>query len=677
MALPPDTTDSPEPVPFGPFLLLRRLAVGGSSEVFLAKPREGNEPAPTLVIKRLRSPDRDEPENRDAFSQEARLHQLVQHPNVVRVFGAAEFEGEPYLAMEHIDGTDAQRLLRRLHREGLALPWPIVSHIGRSLAIALAAVHNTADEDGNLLRIVHRDVTPSNVYLSRDGAVFLGDFGIARKMTGRSSRPDELIAIKGKHGYLAPEQVNGERADHRADLFSLAVCIAELLLGSPLFEGDADFAVLLSIRDGRVDNLNKLQGKIPEALLSLLRRGLARRPEDRFHSAGDLAEALRDFVPADTEATAKAIREWVRWATDTEEIARRLEASLTEREPAHARVAAGGGAGGEVATDSRHRIVSAPKSDRRTRDIGPVAVRLSQGQITVSFARLIEMIVTGDIDAGTQVNWLGDGFRPVAEIEVLERHLPDSLTTQTQDAPGVPDLSAQLAPDPLLRLFAQLHVQRETGLLIVEGGPDGNRRKEAYFQQGLVEHISSADGSELLGQSLLRRGIIASDELDLALAMLSRFDGRLGDTLLALGLLDTVQLFQALQEQGKERLVSLFERSSGLAVFYRGIRPSRVEAALAIDLVPVMLAGVELAFPGQTPIERHRAIADRPLRRGGRPLDRPSTPRPLLALVDALGHGTMPLRHLVMRLSTTSVLAPADALRALDVAVALSLIEIE
>jgi eukaryotic-like serine/threonine-protein kinase len=670
MALPPDTTEPPEPVPFGPFLLLRRLAIGGSSEVFLAQPREGTEPAPTLVIKRLRAADRNEPENRGAFSQEARLHQLVQHPNVVRVFGAAEVDGEPYLAMEHIDGSDAQRLLRRLHREGLALPWPIVSHIGRALAIALAAVHNTTDEDGNLLRIVHRDVTPSNVYLSRDGAVFLGDFGIARKMAGRSSRPDELLAIKGKHGYLAPEQVNGERADHRADLFSLAVCIAELLLGGPLFEGDADFAVLLSIRDGRVDNLNKLQGKIPEALLTLLRRGLARRPEDRFHSAGDLAEALRDFVPADPDATAKAIREWVQWATDTEDIARRLEESLVERDGAHGVVEA-------TSTSAGQRSVAAPKPDRRTRDIGPVPVRLSQGQITVTFARLIEMIVTGDIDAETQVNWLGDGFRPVGQIEVLERHLPDSLTTQTQDAPGAPDLSAELTPDPLLRLFATLHVQRETGLLIIEGGPDGNRRKEAYLQHGLVEHVSSADGSELLGQSLVRRGIIAADELDLALAMLSRFDGRLGDTLLALGLLDTVQLFQALQEQAKERLVRLFERSSGQAVFYRGVRPSRVEAALAIDLVPVMLAGVELAFPGQTPIERHRAIADRPLRRGGRPLDRPSTPRPLLALVDALGHGTMPLRHLVMRLSTTSVLAPADALRALDVAVALALIEIE
>lgn len=657
MALPPDnagTRDLSSPVRFGPFLLTRRLAVGGSSEVFLAEPVSGESPAPQLVVKRLRAVRRADPENLGGFAREAHLHRLVNHPNVVHVYGAGEAEGEPYLAMQYVDGSDAHRLLRRLHREGLALPWPIVSYIGRDLAIALAAVHDATDETGTPLHILHRDVTPSNVYLSRDGAVLLGDFGIAHRVTGRTSRPDETSAIKGKYGYLAPEQVNAEGADHRADLFSLGVCLAELLLGGPLFEGEADFAVLLSIRDGRIDNLNRLSGKIPDGLLAVLRRLLARRPEDRFRSAGDLAEALRAYLPRTPDAGPAAVREWVLWATDTEDIARRLEEAIHEARPAEKR-----------------------GLDRKTRDIGPIPVRLSQGQITVTFARLIEMIVTGDIEAETQVNWLGEGFKPVGEIEVLERHLPDALTTQTQEAPGQPDLTAELAPEPLLRLFARLHVHGETGMVLVDGGPDGHRRKEAYLLQGDVIHVASSDGSELLGQSLVRRGIIASDELDLALAMLSRFDGRLGDTLLALGLLDTVQLFQALQEQAKERLIRLFERTSGRVIFYRGVRPTKLETALDLDLVPVMLAGIEVAFPGQTPIERHRANADRTLRRGGRPVDRATVPRPILSLVEALGHGKMSLRHLTMRLSTSSVLAPPDALRALEVAIALDFIEME
>ena len=652
------TADLTAPVAFGKYVLLRRLAVGGSSDIFLARPLAGEDPAPLLVIKRLLPSRLADQTNFGLFAQEARLHRLVQHPNVVRVFEAGEVQGEPYLAMQLVDGIDAHRLLRRLHREGLTLPWPVASYIARALAVALAAVHDTADEQGSSLRIVHRDVTPSNVYLSRSGDVLLGDFGIARKMTARTSRPDENPAIKGKLGYLAPEQVNAEPADHRADLFSLAVCTTELLLGGPLFPGDAEFAVLLAIRDGRIDNLDELNGKVPEGLITVLRRALARRPEDRFYSAGDVAEALRPFCPDDPNESIADVQEWVRWAADTNDIVRRLEDAVREAAPP----------AGKAGTTG---------VDRRTRDIGPIAVRLSQGQLTVTFARLIEMIVTGDIDGGTMVNWLGDGFLPVREIEVLERHLPDSLMTQTQNAPGRPDLEAELTPDALLSLLAKLHTYRETGLVLIDGGPDNHRRKEAYFEQGVLQHVGSADGSELLGQSLVRRGVIATDELDLALAMLSRFDGRLGDTLLALGLLDTVQLFQALQEQAKERIVSLFERQGGRAVFYRGVKPTRVEQPLQLGLIPLMLAGMEAAFPGNAPTERHRLSAARIVRRGGRPVDRATMPRAILAVTEAIGHGTMPLRLLAMRLATAGTLPTAEALRALDVALALELLELE
>lgn len=164
--------------PFGPFLLERRIAVGGSAEVFLARPKRGTNPAPKLVVKRLIA-GRDE-DQFNVLDREAELHRAVKHENVVTVFGAGMVGNEPYLAMEYVEGVDLYRLLRFSEAEQQTIPVALSVFIVRSVAAALAAVHSACDANGEPLGIVHRDVTPSNVYLSTMGAVKIGDFGIAR-----------------------------------------------------------------------------------------------------------------------------------------------------------------------------------------------------------------------------------------------------------------------------------------------------------------------------------------------------------------------------------------------------------------------------------------------------------------------------------------------------------------
>src|ERR1700759_3126715 len=166
------------PERFGPFVLERKLAVGGAAEVFVARPSVGQRPAPRFVIKRP-LPWRSRDDDFALLSREGAPPQAVQLPNVVGVFGAGMVEGQPYLAMEHVDGVDTFRLLRTADAERKRVPLGVAVYVARCIASALASVHAAVGEHG-ALGLVHGDVSPSNIYLSLEGDVKLGDFGIAR-----------------------------------------------------------------------------------------------------------------------------------------------------------------------------------------------------------------------------------------------------------------------------------------------------------------------------------------------------------------------------------------------------------------------------------------------------------------------------------------------------------------
>src|SRR5260370_20387101 len=196
--------------------------------------------------------------------------------------------------MEYVAGVDAFRLMRRAQSELRRISPGMAVHISRELCKALARVHRLTDQHGNAFSIVHRDVTPSNIYLSDEGAVKLGDFGIARSIADNPRAPGSHV-LKGKYGYLAPEQVSGDPFDHRADLFSLAVVLSEMIIGQALFPGAGQLAVLLAIRDCRIDPLRASIRLLPKGLFVVMERALAKSPDDRFSSAEELYEALAPF----------------------------------------------------------------------------------------------------------------------------------------------------------------------------------------------------------------------------------------------------------------------------------------------------------------------------------------------------------------------------------------------
>ncbi|HEY6556186.1 MAG TPA: protein kinase [Polyangiaceae bacterium] len=571
------------PIPFGPFLLERRLAVGGHAEVFLARPKLGTAPAPRLVLKRLLPGARTDADF-DLLEREATLHQAVQHPNVVKVYGAGAVEGEPYLAMEYVEGVDLYRLLRRAEAEQRPFPSGLGVYIARQVAAALAAVHSAKDGGGVPLGIVHRDVTPSNVYLSVQGAVKLGDFGIAR-MKPRPQAAEGPAALKGKFGYLAPEQVAGEPFDHRADLFSLAVLLGEMLIGERIFPGSGQLAVLLAIRDVNIEPLRRARQRLPAGFFEIMERALKRHPDERFLDATEFSQALARFELPSADALRATLSEWVHWAYDSSQLARRLEGQIRDSVQ---RIQAARRVSGPM--QSTWTDPTLPPADAS----GPSRVRYADGRVldAVPFPHLVELIATGELQADDEVAWMGGAFRKIRDIEEVARHLLPSTTATTGRLfePGAPDYQAELSEVSMLEILARMRISRETGAIFVNDNKS-SRRKEIYLKDGRLLHVASSERGELLGEYLVRRGALNRDQLDKALSLLNAPGARLGDILVGLGWVDAIDVFRAIRDQGRDRVAALCAWPRGNTTFYRGTAPGRVAFPLDLDLASPMMAG--------------------------------------------------------------------------------------
>jgi serine/threonine-protein kinase len=594
------------PTAFGPFVLERRLAVGGTAEVFLAHPKVGIAPAPHLVVKRL-LPTAGEGTRYELLEREADLHRRVRHPNVVAVYGAGLVRGEPYLAMEYVEGLDLYRMLRRLDADDRDLPIEISIFIARQVAAALEAVHAATDDSGRALKIVHRDVTPSNVYLSVKGEVKLGDFGIARvEEEARST----LGGLKGKFGYLAPEQVSGEEFDHRADLFALVAILGELLIGERVFPGGGQLAVLLAIRDGNIDPLRREAARLPPGLFELCEKGLHCDPNKRFQSAAELGAALAPFQTTRLENVVQELSEWVKWAQDQRELARKLEHKIRSSSQNLQAVRASSSVPElKVTRGPKHPTPPPVEIPPRVRRVG------SQNVEDLGFAHLVELIATGELHANDEVSLLGGEYRRIADIDELARHVLPSTTAVTGrvHGPGAPDYQFVLSDQSMLEALALLRSRAETGaLFVIRGGNGRGTRKEMYIENGKLHHVASSERNELLGEYLVRRGSLTRDALEQALNQLGQYGGRLGDTLVALGLVDAVDVFRAIRDQGRDRVAALCTWREGLASFYRGTTPAHVEFPLDLDLSSAIMAGVILATEGDPratlPIDSTRVV---------------------------------------------------------------------
>lgn len=275
---------------FGRYQLLALAGEGGMAQVHLARQIGPDGFVKPCVLKRISPELSQDPNLRRMFLEEARVSALLNHPNVVQTFDYGEVSGTPYMAMELVDGVSLAKLCRVLAEKRRWFSLAAALDLCICLVKALEYAHGLTDLSGRPLEIVHRDVSPQNTLLSRSGAVKLSDFGIAR----HAAREQVTVAhtAKGKPGYMAPEQAMGGAIDHRADLFSIGVVLAELISARRVLPDAGRVRGVLEIED-RVLKLCAYRKDAPPEISTLARRLVALEPDHRPASAAD---TLRELV---------------------------------------------------------------------------------------------------------------------------------------------------------------------------------------------------------------------------------------------------------------------------------------------------------------------------------------------------------------------------------------------
>ena len=281
------------PVKFGDYYLFQRIAVGGMAEVFRAASFALRDLNAYLRSNGsyLRSP---RTKFIDMFIDEAKIAVQLSHANIGQVFELGNADDSYFIAMEFVAGRDTRALYDRIRSRGERLDISMCCHIVKEVCEALEYAHMKRNEVGEPLALIHRDVSPQNILISYEGEVKLIDFGIA-KAAGKANKTKSGI-LKGKFGYMSPEQVRGKPIDRRSDLFSLATVLYELLTLERCFQGSDDFSTLERVRKVDFKRPTLLNRAIPPELERIIYRGLTRNPADRFQSAAEFQDALQKFL---------------------------------------------------------------------------------------------------------------------------------------------------------------------------------------------------------------------------------------------------------------------------------------------------------------------------------------------------------------------------------------------
>jgi eukaryotic-like serine/threonine-protein kinase len=274
---------------FGRYTLLCHLATGGMANLYLAR-FTGSEGFEKLVaIKRIHDHLTEQVEFIQMFVDEARLASRISHPNVVQVLELGSVGSSHFIAMEYIDGETLTALVRRCQ-----LPLRLCARIIANASAGLHAAHELRAKDGEMLNVVHRDVSPHNILISYDGDVKVVDFGVARAKSNLHTT--NTGTVKGKFAYMAPEQARLAEVDRRADVFALGIVLYEITTRHRLFRADTEAATIAKVLAAEILPPSRIVNDFPQRLESIIMRSLQRDPNRRYPSAEQMQEALESYI---------------------------------------------------------------------------------------------------------------------------------------------------------------------------------------------------------------------------------------------------------------------------------------------------------------------------------------------------------------------------------------------
>ncbi len=282
-----------ETIQFGKYQLLQKIAVGGMAELYRAKVTRDHGFEKLVAIKKILPHLTDEGNLVKAFIDEAKLAALLQHENIIQIYDFGSIDGEYFIAMEYLFGKDLRKLMRKAKARDIPLGLENTLYIISRICAGLDYSHQRRDLQGKPLNIIHRDINPQNIFITYEGQVKIIDFGIAKAASHNSTTHEGLI--KGKVAYMSPEQAMGKIIDHRSDIFSTGIVLYELLAGRRMFEGET-MHIYSQVREARYEPLNKLLPDLPEKLHMVVERALAKEPDDRYQTCGDMLADLEECI---------------------------------------------------------------------------------------------------------------------------------------------------------------------------------------------------------------------------------------------------------------------------------------------------------------------------------------------------------------------------------------------
>ena len=269
------------------------------AEIYRAKTFDASGQAHLVAVKRVLAHLAEDDDFIQMLVDEAKIASVLRHGNIARVYEFARAHGEYFIAMEHVDGKDMRTVLERCRTKKKPIPAEHAAYIAAEVGAALHAAHSAVDSRGRPLRIIHRDVSPSNIICSYAGEVKLCDFGIAKATLSRVQTKTGVI--KGKVKYMSPEQALGRKLDHRSDVFSLGSCLYEMLTRIPPFTASNEMDLLIKVRDAKYRAVSELAPGTPPELEAITDKCLTRSRANRYQTAaeaeGDLRAFLRKFMP--------------------------------------------------------------------------------------------------------------------------------------------------------------------------------------------------------------------------------------------------------------------------------------------------------------------------------------------------------------------------------------------
>ena len=639
--------------------------MGGMAELFVATSPGEHGFQKKVVIKRLLPHLGSDDTYKNMFIDEAKLTARLVHPKIAQTFELGKVDEALYIAMEFVEGIDVLALLREFATRRRRVDPQLAVWVCHEVLDALDYAHNLVDDAGVRYGVVHRDISPSNVLLSVRGDVKLVDFGIARQKDPERAHKSKSGTLKGKYGYMSPEQVIEMPLDGRSDVFSVGVVLAELLTGRRLFAAANELDVLLMVRDAKLARFDKYGAELEAGLQTIVRKALKKSVDERYSGAAAFRDALAEWL---FEQRHRMTNKHV-----ADVVGELREAVLERRHRSAAEI------GGTAVLDDLGLPGPRPASD--TDGVPQISIEqddVSMPVISLSYEEegkqpLRSTVATQDPPAAPSKRAETQGGKPAVQIPIkvpaivpvlahkpVVRHaeiklppaaegvveipiadtisaaveamiiLPDENDKQYDDSmmrafddlseeppssksrdiaiPNAEELARKKPPTPPalseiaeapddagdfsvttpLRVLFRLMTARATGLLVVAVG---GIKKEIYVRDGQPEYVSSNVASELFGNYLVTKGVLSDGELAMALAMMPHYGGKLGDTLVGLGLLKPLEVFRHLTRQVRTKIIDVCTWNKGGFAWYAGRENPREAFPLDFNAFEILGAG--------------------------------------------------------------------------------------